>query len=228
MRKSLWLIVLSLATGCAKDEMFDPYEMLPAWGPFAEKNTSGIQTPGERMTQLREMAATGKDRTADERARIAGELSQALANENDPLVRCETVRALGAHACPTAADCLRNIMQDPDPEVRAACCQAWGNVGGPEAVAMLSGVVSGDESFEVRMAAVKALGASGESGAVAALAPALEEDDPAMQVVAVKSLKSVSGRNFGNDVNAWREFAAGREPKVEEPTMTAQLWGWWK
>lgn len=229
MRMCLWMTVLAAAAlGCAKDEIPDPYEYLPAWGPFAEKNTSGIQTPGERMLELREMAASGKSRTADERMRIAGELAQSLAKEEDPLVRCELVRAIGAHACPTAAECLRQTMQDPDPDVRIASCEAWGSVGGPEAVASLSGLVNGDENFDVRMAAVKALGITGESAAVPALAPALEDNDPAMQVVAVRSLKSVSGRDFGNDVNAWREYAAGREPQLEEQSLTAQLWGWWK
>lgn len=229
MRKLLLIHVAALAlAGCAKDEIPDPYEFLPAWGPFAEKNTSGIKTPSERMDELRAMTAQGKSKTADERVRVATELSQELQTEQDPLVRCEVVRALGAHACPTSAECLRQAMQDPDPEVRVACCQAWGSVGGGEAVSVLGSVLNSDENPDVRLAAAKALGSTGDSGAITALQPALEDDDPAMQVVAVRSLQSVSGRNFGNDVNAWREYAAGREPQVESPPLTARLWGWWK
>lgn len=229
MRKCLLFHILSLAlVGCAKDDIPDPYEFLPAWGPFAEKNTSGIKTPAERMEELREQANQGKNRPADERAQIATQLAQTLPTETDPLVRCEVVRALGAHACPTAAQALRQAMQDPNPDVRIACCEAWGVHGGVEAVSVLTGMVSGDENLDVRMAAVKALGATGESSAVQALQPALENDDPAMQITAVESMRKVTGRNFGNDVNAWREYAAGREPAVEEPSLTAQLWGWWK
>jgi hypothetical protein len=39
------------------------------------------------------------------------------------------------------------------------------------------------------------------------LARALEDADPAVQYRAVASLKKVSGRDLGNDVNAWREWA---------------------
>jgi HEAT repeat protein len=229
LRKCLILnILLLVVTGCAKDDIPDVYEYLPAWGPFAEKNTSGMKTPAERMEELRELASTGKSQPADVRARIAGQLAQGLPAETDPLVRCELVRALGAHACPVSAECLRQTMQDPDPDVRIACCEAWGNFGGVEAVQTLSAVVTGDENQDVRMAAVKALGTTGESGAVQALTPALEDDNPAMQVTAVESLRTVSGRDFGYDVNAWREYAGGREPQIEQEGMTAKLWGWWK
>lgn len=229
MRKCLLPACLALLfLGCAKDDIPDPFEFLPAWGPFAEKNTSGIKTPAERMEELREQAELGSSRTADQRAQFAAQCAQALAQENDPLVRSEMVRAIGTHGCPAAAQALRQAMLDPDPDVRAACCQAWGNHGGVEAVQMLSSMVTGDENLDVRMAAVKALGATGESSAIQALRPALESDDPAMQVTAVASMKEVSGRDFGNDVNAWREYAAGREPQVESPSFMAQVWGWWK
>ncbi|MDZ4781857.1 MAG: HEAT repeat domain-containing protein [Planctomycetia bacterium] len=229
MRKCLPTLLLSLAlAGCAKDDIPDLFEFLPAVGPFAEKNTSGIKTPSERMEDLRAQAALGKSRTADERAQFASQWAQALPNETDPLVRCEVVKALGANACPMAAQSLRQAMQDPDAEVRIACCDAWGAYGGVEAVQVLSGLVESDENLDVRMAAVKALGTTGESSAVQALQPALESDDPAIQITAVESMRSVSGRNFGNDVNAWREYASGREPQVESPSLTAQLWGWWK
>lgn len=229
MRKCLQLQILALAlAGCAKDDIPDPFEILPAWGPFAEKNTSGIKTPAERMEELREQAKQGKNRPANEREQLAAQLGQALPNETDPLVRSEMVRTLGAHACPMAAQALRQATQDTSTDVRIACCEAWGTYGGVEAVSVLSGVVSGDEDPDVRLAAVRALGETGESGAVQALQPALEDDDPAMQLMAANSMRAVSGRNFGNDINAWREYAAGREPAIEERSFTAQLWGWWK
>ena len=47
--------------------------------------------------------------------------------------------------------------------------------------------------------------------AIPVLARALEDGDPAVQYRAVASLKQVSGRDLGNDVNAWREWAADPE-----------------
>jgi hypothetical protein len=40
------------------------------------------------------------------------------------------------------------------------------------------------------------------------LAKALEDPDPAVQYRAVGALKKVSGRDLGDDVNKWREWAA--------------------
>jgi hypothetical protein len=58
------------------------------------------------------------------------------------------------------------------------------------------------------------------------LAAALEEGDPAMQFRAVQSLRSVSGRDFGNDANAWREFANGGNPQPA-PSSLVQRWLDW-
>jgi HEAT repeat protein len=51
----------------------------------------------------------------------------------------------------------------------------------------------------VRIAAVRALGATGEQSALVPLAEAIVDPDPAMQVKAHESLTAVSGHDFGND-----------------------------
>jgi HEAT repeat protein len=59
-------------------------------------------------------------------------------------------------------------------------------------------------------------------GAIPVLAEALEDPDPAVQYRAVAALKQVSGRDLGNDVNAWREWAAN--PGDVEPWSIAEAW----
>jgi hypothetical protein len=56
---------------------------------------------------------------------------------------------------------------------------------------------------------------------VPALGVALEDPDPAMQYRAVNSLRAISGRDLGNDVQQWRLYVKGQLP--EEPTFAERL-----
>ena len=55
------------------------------------------------------------------------------------------------------------------------------------------------------------------------LARALEDPDPAVQYRVVDSLRQVSGRDLGNDVNAWRAWAADPEARDTQPTMAETI-----
>jgi HEAT repeat protein len=68
----------------------------------------------------------------------------------------------------------------------------------------------------VRLRALKMLGELKDKQAIPVLARALEDADPAVQYRAVASLKQVSGRDLGNDVNAWREWAVDPEAHKAE------------
>ncbi|MDP7304261.1 MAG: HEAT repeat domain-containing protein, partial [Pirellulaceae bacterium] len=61
---------------------------------------------------------------------------------------------------------------------------------------------------DVRSAAARALGKfRGSEAAVQALAVALDDPNPAIQHRVTLSMGAVSGRSYGADVVAWREFA---------------------
>ena len=62
-----------------------------------------------------------------------------------------------------------------------------------------------------RLRAVRMLGQLKDKEAIPVLAKALEDPDPAVQYRAVASLKQVSGRDLGDDVNKWRAWAADPE-----------------
>jgi HEAT repeat protein len=99
-----------------------------------------------------------------------------------------------------------------------AACEAWRTRGGPEAVALLAARSEADQEIDVRLKALRELGDLGDEGAVPALARALEDPDPAVQFRAVGALKQVSGRDLGDDVNAWRAWAA--DPNAEGTEWT--------
>jgi HEAT repeat protein len=87
----------------------------------------------------------------------------------------------------------------------------------------LAETLSSDTDVDVRLAAAKALSTAADPDAVKALGQALEDADPAMQFVAVASMKNVTGKDLGNDVNAWRQLAKQPDPPVRERSWAGRL-----
>jgi hypothetical protein len=58
---------------------------------------------------------------------------------------------------------------------------------------------------------------------VAPLGEALTDNDPAMQYRAILSLKNVTGKDLGNDVEPWRQYVKGETPQPGKSQSWAQL-----
>jgi len=193
--------------------------------PFRRQTTDtvpGVASPADRIATLRKMGEKAAWAKPAEQERISSELAAAFQGETDPLVRIEIVRALSGYRTSAAASVLSAAAGDSDADVRVAACQALGKQGGPEAAAKLSEVLGSDLDMDVRLTAAKALGDTGDAGAVAALGEALEDRDPAMQYLAVQSLRKVTGQDLGNDVGRWRQYVKGELPARPEPISLAE------
>ena len=211
-------------TGSAGCTDLKPSRKLGFW-PFNQETTDtvpGIPPPAERIAVLRKMGKKASWAKPDEQERISGELAAAFRVEADPLIRMEIVHALSGYPTAASASVLHAALSDSDADVRVAACEAWGKRGGAEAAATLSGVLSSDVDVDVRLTAARALGETGDPGAVAALGEALEDRNPAMQYRAVSSLRKISGEDFGNDVNRWRQYAKGEMPAPAEPISVVE------
>jgi HEAT repeat protein len=77
--------------------------------------------------------------------------------------------------------------------------------------------------IDVRLRALRELGELGDKEAVPVLAKALEDSDPAVQYRAVGALKKVSGRDLGDDVNKWREWAADPDGSSAEWSIAEEF-----
>ena len=116
---------------------------------------------------------------------------------------------------------LHSGLDDPDAFVRIAACDAWLEI--EEIQFSILQMFRSDEDVDVRLHAIRDLGALGNEAAIPVLAEALEAPDPAVQFRAVASLKEVSGRDLGNDVNEWREWAVDPSAYREEWSV-AEVW----
>jgi HEAT repeat protein len=224
--RRIMLVIFCLAAGslagCAD------LDILPSWVPFqgpASDQLPGVKTPAERISDLQKLSEGAAKSTAEEKKQISEQLAASIRTEKDPLIRLEIIRALGGYPGPAADAILKAALADADIQVRVAACEAWGKHGGSEAVTLLAEALRSDVNADVRLAAAKALGETKSPQSVSALGDALADSDPAMQYRAVLSLKKVTGKDLGDDVERWRQYVKGGPPE-QPPTFAERVRNW--
>lgn len=199
------------------------------WNPFVDGQKVAREreqygpTADERIQELVEDGKQAKKGTDHERNEFTRGLVAAILEEHDPRVRSSILEIAAGFDTASAASICKGALEDPDERVRMAACSAWGRRGGPEAVELLAHRYQADSELDVRLRAIRELGTLGDTQAIPVLARALEDADPAVQYRAVAALKKVSGRDLGNDVNAWREWAADPQGSAAEWSI-AEAW----
>lgn len=206
----LALLFVTLTTGCASG----PLSNLPGSGLFAGPERTSYQTPGKRVEQAWAAAArsTGQD-TPDQQA-IVSELARQVQTEQDPLVREAIMQSIARFRPALSTQVLTAGLSDSDAGVRMRCCQMLGERGEASSIGSLQQVMKNDNEFDVRVAATQALGQIKTPEATQALVAALEDRDPAMQFAGVQAMRNSTGRDLGNDVNAYLAVARGETPPV--------------
>lgn len=180
-------------------------------------------TANQRIDTLRAQAAEARKAGSDRQVAFTQDLTRRILEEHDPRVRCEIVTEVAAFDTPAAASICRGALQDPEARVRIRACEVWRKRGGPDAVILLTSRYRSDTDLDVRLRALRMLGELRDTSAIPVLAEALEDPDPAVQYRAVAALKEVSGRDLGNDVNAWRAWAADPAAQRSEVTIAERF-----
>ncbi len=217
---ALAVLALAIVAGCAS----------PGWKPpsFAKNQSRteavGITTKAQRIEQLRAMQKQVKSGGAAEQQKALDDLTTRWTSETDTGVRIEIIRTASMIPGSTPLKLMQQGLDDSQPDVRIEACKAFGARKSPETLQQLGRVLTSDTDLDVRIAATRALGDTRDKAAIAMLGEAMEDGDPAMQFRAMESLRLVSGRDFGQDMKAWREFAknadAAPPPSIAERFKT--------
>jgi len=217
LQATVTTMLLACVCGCA-DSKFSPWRKkdseleLAKYGP----------TANQRIEELQKLAKSAEDYLPAQQEQMAQDLAQRFQGETNPLVRAQLVRTLQQFQTESSRGAVMAAMSDSSRLVRVASCQTWGVWGGAEAVQVLGNTVANDLDLDVRLAAIRALGNIPDSAAIAAIGPALEDPDPAMQFLAVESLQEVTRADLGTDVNAWRQYVQSRSPGGQPAASIAE------
>jgi len=148
-------------------------------------------------------------------------LRQVMEHDTSPEMRRLAVMASGRTSVPQASAVLADGMKDESLKVRLAACEVLGTRTDSESTRLLAETAASTTDVDVRNAAYAALGNHRGPVAVEALRLALENRDPATRSLAVQSLRSTTGKNYGNDPDVWLA-ALGGEQVPEQPVQIAE------
>ena len=218
----VWLLAPA-AIGCG-ERPFADYGLADPWSrkSWAEDEKYG-PTYYTKRNELRAKRKAIARLSPTEQERVAVELADRLKEEQHPVLRTEIIRALAIVKTDVALEALRTGATDTDADVRVVACEALGQRGDPQACLALANVLGSDTDSDVRLAATRELGRfKNDREAMQALRLALDENNPALQFRAVQSLKDMTGKDYGADMIAWKEFVDGGNPPEPPPASIAQ------
>ncbi|MCH2181965.1 MAG: HEAT repeat domain-containing protein [Mariniblastus sp.] len=201
-----FILALTLLPACAEGPLWRTGNLAPwvrdQW--LAEEQIA--DTLFKQKREMNESVANVLNSPSQEQDKVAIKLAE-IARENQVLLlRLNAVRLLGELNCPEANDALEQALNDPDPDIRIEAIQSWQQKPARIAITQLQGVIGSDTNTDVRLAATRSLGNFTGENAVRALAMALTDSDPALQVRATESLRNATGQDIGADVAAWQDF----------------------
>jgi hypothetical protein len=180
--------------------------------PFPEHDRTSFNTPSMRIDTVKQFASRSDGTDSPDQRALTDQLARQIQIETDPLVREAILQTVAEFRTPLAIQILEAGLQDESPSVRIASCKSLGQRAEARSVPSLAKALSSDSEMDVRLAAAEALGNIKSPESMAAIAVALEDRNPAMQFVGVQSMKSLTGKDYGGDVEAWRQVARGTPP----------------
>ncbi|MCP4189797.1 MAG: HEAT repeat domain-containing protein [Planctomycetaceae bacterium] len=192
--------------------------------PLPENGQASISAKIERLEGMEKRI---KRMEPAEQSEIATMISAAYEEEPETAVRHTMAKTLGLFATPAAIPGLNAALQDSNPDIRIEAIRSLSRIGSPQALQLLIGVNRSDLNLDVRQAATQELGKFESAEATAALGQALDDADPAIQYLAMQSLRKNTGKNLGNDVRLWKQLVndtatpTTTQPEVETPETVA-------
>lgn len=215
---------MSFCTGC----MDGPFYTLNSAMPWTQRAWQEDEQYGAtyttRVTEFDTLKSQIPTMAPDEQEKWANVLTEMMDSETSPELRRRSVECLAMINGPIADEGLTKASEDRVDKVRITACKAWQSRKSETSKKMLTQIAVSDQSPSVRIAALEALGKTAGGVAKEAFEMALEDNDPAIQYQAAKSLKQITGEDFGGDIEAWQNFLANSPGFPEEPKVADQSW----
>lgn len=180
----------------------------------------------DRLAELELLKQQLPTMSEADQQRWASQLAQIILRDPSSEMRARAATAIAQLPSADAVTALNRASGDDVEKVRLAACHAWKLRGDEAARDMLLSLAQTDESTSVRQAAIDGLSVFGEDAEVkSALASLLGDRSPAIQYQVAQSLSSLTGRDYGGDLDAWKRFMAGEDvPQPPVPSTAQRMW----
>ena len=121
-------------------------------------------------------------------------------------IRAMIIRSLGNLRADRAREVVLKAVGDSESVLRIEGCRALGKVGRPEDATTLARVMATDTLEDGRIAAIEALGVlkNQDPRILVMLVDGMENDDPAIRLECVTSLRAITGADHGLLAADWR------------------------
>ena len=194
----------------------NPYFTMREWKRDEELGV----TDDQRRQELAKLADTIDSLPADRQKFWAGHLEQMLEHDESPEMRRLVVQAAGRLEDPAAIRLIEKGLDDASVKVRMEACRSLSKKSGEEATRLLVATIGTDTNQDVKHSAMVALSQHKNQIAVDSLRLALSDRNPATRELAMESLRSATGKNYGDDPEIWIAALDGK-PTEEAPIRFA-------
>lgn len=165
--------------------------------------------PNIRYVAYGKLASSGCYENDEQKAEAVKLMIKKYESGQEPVAsRAVICRTLGELHAPSARPLLLQAVNDPEGVVRAEACRALGKIGRSEDATILARVMNVDTLEDCRIAAIEALGGlkSSDPRINVMLVEGMEHEDPAIRLASLRSLRLITGKDFGPEPAPWRDF----------------------
>lgn len=216
IRKLLVILGLLMLTGCTDGVLYQMKRANPYYRAQWQKDRELGITFLERVDELELLAGTLPKMDPAQQADWLNRLEKLIAKDPSPEIRAQALRVISTVPGEASQRAINIASTDSSEKVRLAACAAWGSIKGEAARDMLLTLANNvNETTSVRQAALRGLSSFDEPEVREALTEMLSDRSPAIQYQTTRSLKELTGRDYGGDMQAWRDYMAGTD--VPEP-----------
>ncbi|WP_075086215.1 HEAT repeat domain-containing protein [Mariniblastus fucicola] len=215
------LAVFSLSLfGCAEGQFWRTGKYAPWVRKKWEAEEQIADTLFARKKRMTEAVASVAGGTVESQQEVAQKLSEVILRDPILLLRLHALKLITSLDCPKTADTLAIAASDPSSDIRIATVEALKRIPGQDSIYQLQEILANDTDDDVRIAATRALGNFQGQTSVRALALALEDRNPALQISATESLMRATGQqSIGRDVAAWQNYVRQVAPGADAQTI---------
>jgi len=176
--------------------------------------------PNVRYKAYQALASPRAYDDASQKDRAVRVILERLESGREPMAtRAVICRTLGQVGDPAAREAMIRLVRDPSAEIRAEALAALGKIGRPEDATVLMQAMKLDADPNCQVAAIESLGLlkSADPRTAGYLVQSMENDDPAIRLAAVRSLRKITGKDLGVKAEAWRGYVSSRANAPEAP-----------